>query len=76
MTTTPAQLELLCLRAASEPIGLLLRASDPGRARNALYAAAKRRGLKLQIRMSPFSDGDLLLLNDRIEVRRSQGDGE
>ena len=51
--------------ALSEPIGLLLQTSDPARARAALYKARTDSGdprlAILQIRMSPFPDGDLVI---------------
>lgn len=52
-------------QALAEPIGLVLRTSDPVRARQQLYQArqaAQDPSLDcIQIRMSPFPDGDLVL---------------
>lgn len=51
--------------AMAQPIGLLLRCSDPIAARAALYRARTKAGnpamSQLQIRISPFPDGDLVV---------------
>lgn len=51
--------------ALDEPYGILLQTSDPGRARAALYKARTEEGdprlSTLQIRISPFPDGDLVI---------------
>jgi hypothetical protein len=59
--------ELLAIlqSAMAEPIGLVLRTSDPTRARAALYKArAEAQDPQLaclQIRTSPFPDGNLVI---------------
>lgn len=62
----PNQFHLAILEAAlAEPFGLVLQTSDAGRARQLLYRAraeAHDPGLAiLQIRTSPFPDGDLVI---------------
>lgn len=57
---------LIILQAAlDEPLGLLIRTSDTTRCRAALYKARTDSGdarlSSLQIRMSPFPDGDLVI---------------
>ena len=63
--TVQQQYGSLLYQALAEPIGILLKTSDPLRARQALYRAradAKDEALAvLQIRSSPFPDGDLLI---------------
>lgn len=63
---------MLLLQAVQEPIGLLVATNDPERARQKFYAsrrAAKMPELDgLQIRMSPFPDGQLVLVNSRIKL--------
>lgn len=57
--------ELLYL-ALVEPIGLLLRTNDRERARQALYRARQTLGdpalTRLQLRVSPLADGDLVIV--------------
>lgn len=60
--------------------GLLLRCSNPGKAKAQLYAAraasADRRYAQLQIRTSPWADGDLVLVRgaDRPELNGTSPD--
>lgn len=55
----------LLYEALAEPIGLVLNAPDPARARQQLYAARKRMSdpdlAVLQIRMSSFAEGNLVI---------------
>jgi len=55
----------LWLDALEQPIGVLLRTNDPNRAKQLLYrvrAEAKLDALaNLQLRTSPFPDGDLII---------------
>lgn len=55
----------LLYQALSEPIGLLVRAPDRDRARQALYQARQQcmdpQLAQLQIRMSPWPEGDLVI---------------
>lgn len=52
--------------ALAEPLGLVLRTSDTTRARAALYKARTEAGdpelQALQLRVSPFPDGDLIIV--------------
>jgi len=61
-------LDILYL-ALAEPIGLVVRTSDRDRARQQLYQARTKAGddaLKdLQFRVSPFSEGDLVVCHQR-----------
>lgn len=72
----PREALLTILQAAlDEPIGLLLRTSDPSRARAALYKARADAGADpalsaLQIRISPFDDGDLVICHPQATKRR------
>jgi hypothetical protein len=59
----------ILLQVASEPIGLLLRASDPQRLRMKLYQArreAQQNGDAslddLQFRISPFPEGQIVIV--------------
>jgi hypothetical protein len=71
-TMLQQELDALVLRAAAEPIGLLLRISGSATAaRNALYRAMKRQGVRLQVRTSPWPEGDLVLVNERVELSAS-----
>lgn len=66
MTTSSrgALVELLLL-ALAEPIGLLVKTSDPAKLRASLYRARQASGdpdlSGLQIRMSPLPGGELVL---------------
>ena len=64
----------LLYQALAEPIGLLLQVSDPELLRARLYAARKKtqdQDLQgLQIRSSPFEEGNLLIVNRKIELIR------
>ena len=68
MTAQVQDLIGLWLAAADEPIGLLLRSSDPGKAKQLLYRA-RTAGVAqghtalahMQLRTSPFPDGDLVI---------------
>lgn len=55
----------LLYRALGEPVGLLLRTSDRERLRQRLYQARARIAdselARVQIRISPFPDGDIVL---------------
>lgn len=52
-------------QALAEPRGLVLSTNDPARARMKLYAARKASGDSeldcLQVRLSPFPEGDLVI---------------
>jgi hypothetical protein len=65
MTLSREALVVILQTARDEPIGLLLQTSDPAKARAALYKARADSGDTslsiLQIRMSPFADGDLVI---------------
>ncbi len=69
---TKELLSQILYQALGEPIGLLIRTSDPARARQGLYRA--RQGLAdpalagLQIRTSPIEGGELIIINERIPV--------
>lgn len=67
MTITQAR-EILYL-ALAEPIGLLLRTNDPSRARQRLYAAKREipEASGLQFRMWAAEDGDLVVVNERVQ---------
>lgn len=68
MTTPRLELAPLLHRAMLAPYGLLLRSNDPARAKAQLYARraelvqATPELSELQIRTSPFPDGDLVLI--------------
>lgn len=59
------ELSELLYQVLAEPIGLLLRTPDPGRLRQQLYAARAKLADQslnvIQIRVSPWSEGDLVL---------------
>lgn len=62
----------LLYAALAEPIGLLLATNDPERARAKLYAARKA-ALDaeldvLQIRMSPFAEGELVIVKSKLAL--------
>ena len=73
----------LLYQALGEPIGLLLQCSNPGLARQRLYAArasARDPALGgLQIRMSPFPEGNLVIckgqtpLPGQLQISTSNG---
>lgn len=66
----------LLLAALSEPIGLLVAASDAERARQKFYSARKASGnpalAALQIRISPFPDGQLVICKERILIPQTK----
>jgi hypothetical protein len=65
-----AHLTGLLYSALAEPIGLLLSASDRNRARQALYQARVQAAdpalAELQIRASPWPEGDLVICHRRV----------
>jgi hypothetical protein len=66
---------LTILQAAlDEPIGLILQTSDTARARAAFYKARADSGdpalAALQIRISPFPDGDLVICHPAPTAKR------
>lgn len=65
-------LAAILYQALGEPIGLLLSTSDSNRARQKLYqarAAAADPALDvIQIRISPFPEGDLVLVKSTVQV--------
>lgn len=75
---TPDEAQAILLEALAEPIGLLIRASDPKRASQRLYAARVKLGAQaadLQIRTWPRSaEADLAVVRRRVETR-SNGSG-
>lgn len=77
---TPAEAEGLILEALAEPLGLLLRTSDPERTKQALYRAKTRLGSmasELQIRTWPRTEeADLALVRRRVELRRGSTSAE
>ena len=66
MTTHRAQAAEVLYAALAEPIGLVLRTSDTKRVRQHLYAARRAAcdpALEiLSIRISPFPEGDLVIV--------------
>lgn len=72
--------KLLLYAALAAPIGLVLRTSDPERARQALYAsrrAAQDPDLDiLQIRTVGVPDGDLVLIKQKFVVPLAAGPDE
>lgn len=64
--------------ALEEPYGLLIQTSDPARARQALYRARADanddRLSILQVRTSPFAEGDLVICHPRRASARPIGD--
>lgn len=65
---------MLLLEAYAEPIGLLLTTNDAERARQKLYIARRESQQQhpeldqLQIRISPFADGELVIVKSTIQV--------
>lgn len=63
---------MLLLQAVQEPIGLLVATNDFERARQKFYAVRREAKMPelegLQIRVSPFPEGQLLLVNTRIKL--------
>lgn len=63
--TSQADLQDLLYHTLSEPIGVLLRTSDPRRLRQQLYSARSAcqdsRLNVLQFRLSPWAEGDLVI---------------
>jgi len=63
---------MLLLEAVQEPIGLLISTNDFERARQKFYAVRREAKMPeldgLQIRMSPFSGGELILVNSKIKL--------
>lgn len=66
---TPAEAREILYLALAEPIGLLLRTNDPGRARQRLYAAKREmpEASGLQFRIWPSEDGDLVVVNEKVQ---------
>lgn len=68
--TTLEHLQLILQAALAEPIGLVLRTNDRERARQRLYAARVKLAdpafATLQIRISPFTDGDLVICKETV----------
>jgi hypothetical protein len=64
--TSQTELQAILYQALAEPVGLLLRATDPERARQRLYKARSELGdpalARLQIRISPLDEGELVLV--------------
>ena len=69
--------QALLYQALGEPIGLLLQCSNPGMARQRLYQARVQAAdpalAGLQIRMSPFPDGNLVICHGGQGRGQSQG---
>lgn len=67
---------LLLLEAANEKIGLLLTTNDPERARQKLYSIRREAGdaslTGLQIRISPFPDGELVICKSTIQLEKQE----
>lgn len=70
-------LSSLLYAALASPIGILLRCSDLERTRQALYQARTKVGdgklAGLQIRVSPFEEGDLVICHQRILLAATGG---
>ena len=60
--TSDEVLSILC-QAAAEPIGLLIRAHPVNLVRTKFHNELKSSGLHIGIRISPFPEGDIILLN-------------
>jgi hypothetical protein len=63
---------MLLLEAVQEPIGILVATNDFERARQKFYAVRREAKIEaldqLQIRMSPFSGGELIIVNSKIKL--------
>lgn len=66
---TPSEAREILYLALAEPIGLLLRTNDPGRCRQRLYAARREmpEASGLQFRMWIAEDGDLVVVNEKVQ---------
>lgn len=68
---------LLLLEALAEPIGLLVTTNDRERARQRFYSARRENVAShpelegLQIRVSPFEDGELIIVHSIIKPRNA-----
>ena len=64
---------MLLLEAVQEPIGILVATNDFERARQKFYSVRREAKMpeldQLQIRMSPFSGGELIIINSRIKLK-------
>jgi hypothetical protein len=69
---TSQALQAILYLALSEPIGLLLTVSDVTRARARLYSARREASDpeldRLQIRVSPLADGELIIVKGQEEL--------
>jgi hypothetical protein len=62
--------------ALAEPIGIIVRVERPEAARQALYQARTKAGPGfegLQIRISPFPEGDLVVCHQIVAVQSEEG---
>ncbi len=75
LPTSKEVLTAIWLQARNCPIGLLIQASDPGKVRQQLYSVRKELGdeiiLRMQIRASPFPDGNLVLVHGEGEAKQT-----
>jgi len=66
MGKAPSPWLSLWLQAKNEPIGVVLRTNDPHRAKQQLYRARADAGMpelvNLQLRTSPFDEGQLVIV--------------
>ena len=67
---TPSEAKLLLFQALAEPFGLLCKANDPERARQALYRA-RREALDpeldgLQVRLVAIGEGNLVICKSKV----------
>lgn len=75
--STKDEFLLLLLEALAEPIGLLVTTNDRDRARQKFYSARRDNAIEhpdldgLQIRVSPFEDGELIIVHSVIKPRTS-----
>lgn len=80
--STKDEFLMLLLEASAEPIGLLVTTNDAERARQKFYAARRDASAmhpeldQIQIRISPFPDGQLVLVKSVIQVPSTQQNGE
>lgn len=70
------QLTSILYDARGASIGLVLRTSDSHRLKHQLYAMRKELAdpslAELQIRTSPFPEGDLIIVNSTIDLRKGE----
>jgi hypothetical protein len=66
-------LEQALLAALAESIGVIVEVSDPTAVRNALYRVRAKLAdpamTDLQIRVSPFAEGQLVICHRRVELQ-------